>query len=76
MYSKKKGFSFLISLFVKVYQEKYLCKILIKNYYDMKANININIKGNEKCDGNSVRDPKLWEKFNSIMAKINMIIVL
>ena len=40
----------------------------------MKANINI--KGNEKCYGNSVRDPKLWEKFNSIMAKINMIIVL
>ena len=37
----------------------------------MKANININIKGNEKCDGNSVRDPKFWEKFNSIMTKIS-----
>ena len=67
IYSKKKGFSFLISLFIKVYQEKDLCKILIKNFYDM----NVNIKGNEKCDGNSVRDPKFWEKFSSIMAKIS-----
>ena len=72
MYSKKKGFSFLISLFIKVYQEKDLCKILIEDFYDM----NVNIKGNEKCDGESVRAPKLWEKFNSIMAKINIIIVL
>lgn len=63
-----------MSLFVEVCQEKYLCKILTKNYYDMNANNNI--KGNEKCDGNSVRDPKLWEKFNSIMAKINMIVEL
>ena len=44
LYSKKKGFSFLISLFVKVYQEKDLCNILIQNFYDM----NMNIKGNEK----------------------------
>ena len=33
--------------------------------------MNVNIKGNEKCDGDSVRAPKLWEKFNSIMAKIS-----
>ena len=67
LYSEKKGFSFLISLFVKVYQEKDLCNILIQNFYDM----NTNIKGNEKGDGNTVRDPKLGEKFNSIMAKIS-----
>ena len=60
IYSKKKGFSFLISLFIKVYQEKDLCKILIEDFYDM----NVNIKGNEKCEGNLVRDLKLWEKFN------------
>ena len=66
LYSKKKGFSFLISLFVKVYQEKDLCKILIKNFYDMNANIKENIKGDIATAG----DPKLVEKFNSIMVKI------
>ena len=66
LYSKKKGFSFLISLFVKVYQEKDLCKILIKNFYDMNANIKENIKGDIVTAG----DPKLVEKFNSIMVKI------
>ena len=33
--------------------------------------MNVNIKGNKKCDGDSVRNPKLWEKFNSIMEKIS-----
>ena len=66
LYSKKKGFSFLISLFVKVYQEKDLCKILIKNFYNMNANI----KGNIKGDGIVADDPKLDEKFNSIILKI------
>jgi hypothetical protein len=66
LYSKKKGFSFLISLFVNVYQEKDLCKILIKNFYDMNANIKENIKGN----GIAAGAPKLGKKFNSIMVKI------
>ena len=66
LYSKKKWFSFFISLFVKVYQEKDLCKILIKNFYDMNANS----KGNVKGDCIAAGDPKLSEKFNSIIVKI------
>ena len=66
LYSKKNGFSFLISLFAKVYQEKDLCKILIKNFYDMNANIKENINGDIVTAG----DPKLVEKFNPIMVKI------
>lgn len=65
LYSKKKGFSFLISLFAKIYQEKNLCQLLIQKFYDM----NVNLKGNEKSDGNSDRDEKLGQ-FNSLMAKI------
>ena len=32
--------------------------------------MNANIKGKEKGDGNAAGDPKLGEKFNSIMVKI------
>ena len=32
--------------------------------------MNANIKGKEKYDGNAAGDPKLGEKFNSIMIKI------
>lgn len=44
LYSKKKGFSFLISLFAKIYQEKNLCQLLIQKFNDM----NVNLKANEK----------------------------
>jgi len=66
LYSKKKGFSFLISLFAKIYQKKNLCQLLIQKFYDM----NVNLKVNEKSDGNSDRDEKLGQ-FNSLMAKIS-----
>ena len=65
LYSKKKGFSFMISLFAKIYQEKVLCESLIKMFYEM----NVNNKLSTKNDGNSDRNEKL-SQYNSLMVKI------
>ena len=44
LYTKKKGFSLLISLFLKIYKKKDLCSTLLKKFRDM----NENPKDNEK----------------------------
>ena len=37
LYSEKKGFSFLISLFLKIYEKKDLCSVLLKKFRDMNG---------------------------------------
>ena len=37
LFSKKKGFGFLISLFLKIYQKKDLCLILLKKFKEMNG---------------------------------------
>ena len=68
LYSKKSSFSFLISLFAKIYNDKVMCSSLINKFYEM----NINVKLNSKKDSNSNfnRNEKLGGKFNSLMVKI------
>ena len=44
LYTKKKGFGFLISLFLKIYQKKDLCPILLEKFKEMNGNP----KDNEK----------------------------
>ena len=68
LYSKKNSFSFLISLFCKIYQEKISCELLIKKFYQMNIDI-----AKEKNDNknNSDREPNLGDKFNSLMEKIS-----
>ena len=44
LYSKKKGFSLLISLFLKIYKKKNLCSSLLKKFKEMNGNP----KDNEK----------------------------
>ena len=39
LYYKKGNFSFLISLFAKIYQEKKLCESLLQKFYDMNKKI-------------------------------------
>ena len=65
IYKKKKGFDFLISLFLKIYQKKDLCKELLKIFKE----INENPKENEK---NMDRRPFLKDytsKFEEIISK-------
>ena len=67
LYSKKKGFSLLISLFLKIFERKDLCSELLKLFKDM----NKNPKDNEK---NMDRKPYLkdyTEEFNDILSKVN-----
>ena len=40
IYSKKKSFSFLITLFIQIYHNKELCPLLMKKFYEMNININ------------------------------------
>ena len=44
LFGKKKGFSFLISLFVQIYKNRELCSLLIAKFQEM----NNNLKENEK----------------------------
>ena len=67
LYSKKKGFSLLISLFLKIYERKDLCSELLKLFRDM----NKNQKENDK---NMDRKPYLKNyigEFNDILSKAN-----
>jgi len=71
LYSKKKGFSFLIELFLKIYQKKDLCQELIKKFREM----NDTTKDNEK---NMDRKPFLKSyksDFNSIASEAEKILV-
>ena len=56
LYSKKKNFSLLISLFSRIHQDKKLCELLLGKFYNMEKDIN------------PVRDEKLGDHFNSLMA--------
>ena len=62
LFSIKKGFPFLIELFVEIYKTKDLCELLLKKFKEM----NINQKDNEK---NMDRDPFL-EKHKKIFESI------
>ena len=68
LYSKKSSFTFLISLFAKIYSYKNYCDLLLEKFYE----INVNIKENDKKDNNSNsdRNEKLGDQFNSLMVKI------
>ena len=81
LYSSKSNFSFLISLFAKIYQEKKLCESLLQKFYDMNIKIleeekkNIKEKGKKKekkkeNNPNSDREEYLGDQFNSLMVKI------
>ena len=67
-YSKKGKFSFLISLFSKIYEEKNICESLLEKFYYM--NYELKQKGKKELSINADRDDNLREKFNSIMTKI------
>ena len=67
LYSKKSNFSFLISLFAKIYQEKKLCESLLQKFYDMNIKI---LKDKKENNPNSDREENLGDKFNSLMVKI------
>ena len=68
LYSKKSSFSFLISLFVKIYQDKIFCELLNQTFYNM--NVELKEKGKKDSSTNSDRDNYLGDQFNSIMVKI------
>ena len=68
LYSKNSSFSFLISLFVKIYQDKNFCESLIEKFY--KMNDELKEKSKKDLSTNSDRDDNLGDQFNSIMAKI------
>lgn len=73
LYSKKSSFSFLISLFSKIYQDKKFCEPLIEKFYKMNAEIKEKEekeKGKKETSTNNDRDHKLGDQFNSIMSKI------
>ena len=44
LYSKNSNFSFLISLFTKIYQNKKFCDSLLQKFYE----INVNLKKKKK----------------------------
>lgn len=69
LYSKKSSFSFLISLFSKIYQDKKFCEPLIEKFYKMNAELKE--KGKKDSSTNNDRDNNLGDQFNSIMSKID-----
>ena len=68
LYSKKNSFSFLISLFTKIYQDKNYCELLLEKFYNMNAELKE--KGKKGSSTNSDRDKNLGDQYNSIMSKI------
>ena len=67
LFSVKKGFSFLIELFVEIYKKKDLCDLLLKKFKEM----NLSQKDNDK---NMDRDPfleKHTKLLNSIISEAN-----
>ena len=73
LYSKKSSFSFLISLFSKIYQDKKFCELLIEKFYSMNAELKEKEekeKSKKDSSTNNDRDNNLGDRFNSIMSKI------
>lgn len=68
LYSKRSSFSFLISLFAKIYKDKVMCSSLIKKFYEMNKSFKLNSK--KDSNYNSNRNEKLGTQFNSLMVKI------
>ena len=66
LYSKKSSFSFLISLFSKIYKEKISCNLLLKIFYEMNVSIGKGENKNNKVD----KDDKLGARFNSLIVRI------
>ena len=66
LYSKKTSFSFLISLFSKIYQEKESCNLLLKKFYEM----NVKFEKEKYINPYSDKDAKLGDQFNSLMVKV------
>lgn len=62
LYSKKKSFSFLISLFIKIYNNSDNCKILIKIFEEMNYKAEDNKKNMDRN--------KILENYNSYFCKI------
>ena len=70
LYLKKKGFSLLIALFLKIYPKKDLCSLLLEKFKEM----NTNPKDNEK---NMDRKPYLKDfssKFDEIISEADTLI--
>ena len=65
LYSKEGNFSFLISLFSKIYEEKKSCNILLKIFYEMNANIE-----NEKNKNNNINKDDKLAQFKPLIIKI------
>ena len=63
LYSKKKGFTFLIKLFLKIYQKKELCSELMKIFKE----INDNPKENEKNMDRKALLKDFTSKFREIL---------
>ena len=70
LYSKKKGFSFLIELFLKIYQKKDLCADLIKKFRE----INENPKENEKNMDRKSFLKKYTSDFNKIITEADKLV--
>jgi len=68
LYSRRSSFSFLISLFAKIYKDKVMCSSLIKKFYELNKSFKLNSK--KDSNYNSNRNEKLGTQFNSLMAKI------
>ena len=70
LYSKKKGFNFLIELFLKIYQKKNLCTILLEKFKEM----NKNHKDNQKNMDRKSYLKKYISEFNTIKCQADKLI--
>ena len=70
LYKDKKGFGFLISLFVRIYQKKDLCSILLNKFKEM----NDNSKDNEKNMDRKSYLKDFSSKFGELSSKAEQII--
>ena len=70
LYKNKKGFSFLISLFVKIYKDKELCTSLISIFKEM----NNKAKDNEKNLDRNVELKQYIDKFKEIYSEADDLI--
>ena len=70
VYSKKKGFSLLISLFLKIYKKKNLCSTLLKKFREMNGNP----KDNEKNMDRKSNLKDYTSKFKEIKEEANKLI--
>ncbi len=70
LYSKKKGFNFLIELFLKIYQKKNLCTILLEKFKEM----NKNQKDNQKNMDRKSYLKNYKSEFNTIKCQADKLI--